>query len=170
MRSRRSVGCLRLARWTSKLRYEKSDGNRSRPSYALCTTSSGSSRLPDTSFFADTLSPCSHLSVNVAAPCGSRSHSTVGLPPAALRDDRLTEVVVLPTPPLMFVMARIRIVRLAPQGLTPGYPNPTLEIVIGFRRNLHPPAAHPPVQWQAQASLMPRQGGGFQHERFRMSG
>ncbi len=54
--SSRSVGRLRWLRWTSKWRYEKSAASRSRFSYRVGSTTSGSSRLPAASFRAETCS------------------------------------------------------------------------------------------------------------------
>ena len=55
-------------------------------------------------------------SAKVEPPCESRSHSAVAQPPAAHRYARFTAVVVLPTPPLIFVTANILTPRAYARG------------------------------------------------------
>ena len=51
----------------------------------------------------------------VALPCGSRSASNTRCPSATRLAARLTAVVVLPTPPFWLAIARIRLIKQAPE-------------------------------------------------------
>ncbi len=81
--SRRSVRCLRSLRCTSKLRKDRVAGTTYRFGHSVGTSRSIAASLPETSRFAEASGRDSVLSTYDAAPCGSRSQSTVGLPAAA---------------------------------------------------------------------------------------
>ena len=100
-RRRRSVECLAPSSSRSRLRNEKSAGTRCTPGTSVSRTWRASSPRLVTSRPAPPLNPCWIRKAKVAAPCGSRSHSSTRPPQRAASAERLTAAVVLPTPPLM---------------------------------------------------------------------
>lgn len=98
---KRLVGRLAESSSRSMFRYEKSAGSRSRLSKSVPLIARPAKVRPLTNALTPPRTFGRTRNRKLAAPCGSRSHNKVRLPPLADRYARFTAAEVLPTPPLM---------------------------------------------------------------------